>query len=171
MGPRAALIECADLQDAIALQAVLASTDLPGLVDCAAGAETVVVRAATKAALRDAVRAALAAPRGTAGTGDARTVTIDVVYDGEDLAAVGELTGLGVEGVVRAHTEQEWTAAFAGFAPGFFYCVGEGELDVPRRESPRTAVPAGSVALAGRFSAAFESAELWPRTAPRLPPR
>jgi biotin-dependent carboxylase-like uncharacterized protein len=87
-------------------------------------------------------------------------VTIDVVYDGEDLEAVGELTGLGADGVVRFHTGQAWTAAFAGFAPGFFYCVGEDGPDVPRRGTPRTAVPAGSVALAGRFSAVY------PRSSP-----
>ncbi|MFI7494576.1 5-oxoprolinase/urea amidolyase family protein [Kocuria sp. M4R2S49] len=160
LGPRAALVECADLRDAVAVHARLAGADLPGLVDCVAGAETVVVRASTTTALRDIVRAARAAPRGSAGTGEARTVTIDVVYDGEDLAAVGELTGLGADGVVRAHSGQAWTAAFAGFAPGFFYCVGEEGLDVPRRDTPRTAVPAGSVALAGRFSAVY------PRSSP-----
>ena len=157
LGPRAALVECAGLHDAVALHARLAASGLPGLVDCVAGAETVVVRASTTAALRRIVAAALAAPRGGAGGGDARTVTIDVVYDGEDLAAVGELTGLGADGVVRAHAEQQWTAAFAGFAPGFLYCAGDpdGDLDVPRRDAPRTAVPAGSVALAGRFSAVY----------------
>lgn len=155
LGPRAALVGCADLHDAVALHARLSAAGLPGLVDCVAGARTVVVRARTSAALRDIVRAALVAPRGGAGTGEARTVTIDVVYGGEDLEAVGELTGLGADGVVRAHSGQEWTAAFAGFAPGFFYCVAEDGPDVPRRETPRTAVPAGSVALAGRFSAVY----------------
>ncbi|MEX5237241.1 5-oxoprolinase/urea amidolyase family protein [Kocuria arenosa] len=160
LGPRAALVECADLHDAVAVHARLAAADLPGLVDCVAGAETVVVRASTTAALRDILRTARAVPRGRAGAGGNRTVTIDVVYDGEDLATVGELTGLGADGVVRAHSEQAWTAAFAGFAPGFFYCAGEDGLDVPRRDTPRTAVPAGSVALAGRFSAVY------PRSSP-----
>ena len=67
-----------------------------------------------------------------------------------------KLTGLGVDGVVAAHTGQVWTVAFAGFAPGFGYMVGENEaLTVPRRSSPRTAVPAGSVALAGSYSAVY----------------
>ncbi|MFI7585303.1 5-oxoprolinase/urea amidolyase family protein [Kocuria sp. M1N1S27] len=160
LGPRAALVECADLHDAVAVHARLTAADLPGLVDCVAGAETVVVRASTTAALREILRAARAAPRGSAGAGEARTVTVDVVYDGEDLGTVGGLTGLGADGVVRAHSGQSWTAAFAGFAPGFFYCVGEDGLDVPRRDTPRTAVPAGSVALAGRFSAVY------PRSSP-----
>ncbi|WP_331779875.1 5-oxoprolinase/urea amidolyase family protein [Kocuria flava] len=156
MGPRAALLECAGLHDAVALRAALAGAGLPGLVDCAAGAETVVVRASSPAALRRIVAAARAVAPGAEASAEPRTVDVDVVYDGEDLEAVGERTGLGAEGVVRAHSGQEWTAAFAGFAPGFFYCLGEaGTLDVPRRESPRTAVPAGAVALAGRFSAVY----------------
>ncbi|TWH01632.1 allophanate hydrolase subunit 1 [Nocardioides sp. J9] len=51
-------------------------------------------------------------------------VTIPVVYDGPDLAEVGELTGLGEDGVVAAHTGTPWTVAFGGFAPGFAYLVG-----------------------------------------------
>jgi biotin-dependent carboxylase-like uncharacterized protein len=58
--------------------------------------------------------------------------------------------------VVAAHTGQIWTVAFGGFAPGFGYMVGENQvLEVPRRSSPRTAVPAGSVALAGNYSAVY----------------
>ncbi|NUP60182.1 MAG: 5-oxoprolinase/urea amidolyase family protein, partial [Pseudarthrobacter sp.] len=81
---------------------------------------------------------------------------IEVVYDGEDLADVAAHTGLSTEGVVAAHAGQLWTAAFGGFAPGFAYLVGENEvLNVPRRSTPRTAVPAGSVAIAGNFSAVY----------------
>ena len=87
---------------------------------------------------------------------DGELVLIDTVYDGEDLAEVGQLTGLGPDGVIAAHTGQIWTVAFAGFAPGFGYMVGENQdLEVPRRSSPRTAVPAGSVALAGNYSAVY----------------
>ena len=58
--------------------------------------------------------------------------------------------------MVDAHTGTAWTAAFGGFAPGFAYLSAPGEpLDVPRRDTPRTAVPAGSVALAGTFSAVY----------------
>ena len=61
-----------------------------------------------------------------------------------------------MEGVIAAHSGQIWTVAFAGFAPGFGYMVGENQaLEVPRRSSPRTAVPAGSVALAGNYSAVY----------------
>ena len=89
------------------------------------------------------------------------TVTIEVVYDGEDLAEVAGLTGLSTAKVVAAHTDQTWTVAFGGFAPGFGYLVGtDTRLHVPRRSSPRTSVPAGSVGLAGEFSG------IYPRSSP-----
>lgn len=83
-------------------------------------------------------------------------VVVQVRYDGPDLVEVGDLTGLGVDGVIAAHTGQVWTVAFCGFSPGFGYLVGEDErLHVPRRPTPRTRVPAGSVALAGQFSGVY----------------
>jgi KipI family sensor histidine kinase inhibitor len=58
--------------------------------------------------------------------------------------------------VVRRHTGQAWTVAFCGFAPGFGYLISEeGGWDLPRREAPRTRVPAGSVALAGEFTGVY----------------
>jgi hypothetical protein len=49
--------------------------------------------------------------------------------------------------------------AFVGFAPGFAYLSGGHEsLDVPRRATPRTRIPAGAVALAGRFSGVYPQA-------------
>jgi KipI family sensor histidine kinase inhibitor len=87
---------------------------------------------------------------------EGRLVTIDTVYDGEDLAEVGTLTGLGPDGVVAAHTGQVWTVAFGGFAPGFGYLIGgDPRLEVPRRDSARRAVPAGAVGLAGEFSGVY----------------
>lgn len=83
-------------------------------------------------------------------------VTIDVHYDGPDLAEVAELTGLSPSEVIAAHTGTPWRVAFAGFAPGFAYLVGGDErLRVPRRATPRTAVPPGSVGLAGEFSGVY----------------
>jgi KipI family sensor histidine kinase inhibitor len=84
-----------------------------------------------------------------------------VVYDGPDLADVASHTGLSEEAIVSAHTGTPWTVAFGGFAPGFAYLVGGDErLAVPRRDSPRTSVPAGSVGLAGEYSGVY------PRSSP-----
>jgi len=58
--------------------------------------------------------------------------------------------------VVNRHLAADWQVAFSGFAPGFGYTVSSDPLfDVPRRSSPRTRVPAGSVALAGQFTGVY----------------
>ncbi len=88
-------------------------------------------------------------------------LVVPVVYDGPDLDAVAEATGMTAAQIVTAHTGTEWTVAFTGFAPGFGYLIGgDPRLDVPRRPTPRTRVPAGSVGLAGTFSGVY------PRTSP-----
>ena len=61
--------------------------------------------------------------------------------------------------VVATHTGTELVVAFCGFAPGFPYCTGLPErLAVPRLDSPRTRVPAGSVGLAGPFTGVYPTA-------------
>ncbi|MFI9003491.1 allophanate hydrolase subunit 1 [Streptomyces sp. NPDC053541] len=91
----------------------------------------------------------------------ARSVVLPVRYDGPDLAEVAALWGVSVEAAVRIHTETAFRVAFCGFAPGFGYLTGLGErYGVPRRATPRTAVPAGSVALAGPYTGVY------PRSSP-----
>jgi KipI family sensor histidine kinase inhibitor len=86
----------------------------------------------------------------------ARDVEIPTVYDGEDLAAVADLLGWSAEELVRRHTTVGWTVGFVGFAPGFAYLVSDDEaLVVPRRATPRTRVPPGSVAMAGPYSGVY----------------
>lgn len=156
VGTRAVLAELSGTQDVLALQALLLEHPLPGQLDVLAAAETVLVTADSPAAARRIAARLLQLDLTAPVQRDGELVLIDTVYDGEDLAEVGELTGLGTEGVIAAHTGQTWTVAFAGFAPGFGYMVGENQdLEVPRRSSPRTAVPAGSVALAGNYSAVY----------------
>jgi KipI family sensor histidine kinase inhibitor len=90
---------------------------------------------------------------------DHDVVEIRVSYDGPDLDEVAERTGLSPEQVVAAHTGRLWLVGFAGFAPGFAYLVdGDPRLNVPRRTTPRTRVPAGSVGLAGEFSGVYPRA-------------
>ena len=156
VGTTAVLAELAGLHDVLALQAVLLEHPLPGQVDVLAAAETVLVKADSPQSARRIAARLPELDLAVQGQAEGKLVQIDTVYDGEDLAEVGRLTGLGVEGVVAAHTGQVWTVAFGGFAPGFGYMVGEDQrLEVPRRSSPRTAVPAGSVALAGNYSAVY----------------
>ncbi|MFT3861811.1 5-oxoprolinase/urea amidolyase family protein [Micropruina sp.] len=153
----------------------LLAEPLPGQQELTAGAASVAVRFRTAAQAEDA-RAHLAAlPFDAGAVPDGPLLSIDTVYDGEDLAEVARLTGLDIAAVIGAHSEQEWRVAFVGFAPGFAYLKGQDErLQVPRRSTPRVRIPAGSVALAGPFSAVYPrsspggwqlightSAELW----------
>lgn len=77
-------------------------------------------------------------------------VIIPTRYDGPDLAQVATATGLSEAEVIRRHAEPEYRVYLLGFAPGFAYL---GDIDpmlvIPRRDTPRTRVPAGSVAIAG----------------------
>lgn len=163
-GERAVLVELADLDAALALYRAL-DADRPGdTEDLVLGARTVLVSVTQPGSLPDvvtAIHATLARTITAGGWDTAREVTIDVCYDGPDLAQVAALTGLDTEAVIAAHTGTPWHVAFGGFAPGFAYLVGgDPRLDVPRRTEPRTSVPAGSVGLAGAFSG------IYPRRSP-----
>ena len=71
---------------------------------------------------------------------------------------MAEAWGTDTAEVVRRHQDIEFVAAFCGFAPGFAYLTGlPDDLAVPRRVTPRTTVPAGSVALAGRWCGVYPS--------------
>ncbi|MCK2217742.1 allophanate hydrolase subunit 1 [Actinomadura sp. ATCC 31491] len=89
----------------------------------------------------------------------APVVTIPVVYDGADLEPVAELAGCGVDEVIARHAGRELVVGWLGFAPGFAYLTGlDPVLRVPRLDTPRTSVPAGSVAVAGPYSAVYPTA-------------
>lgn len=86
----------------------------------------------------------------------ARSIEIPTRYDGPDLEDVARLSGLSVREVVEAHTSREHTAYFLGFMPGFAYCGGlDPRIVAPRLRSPRTRVPAGSVAVADGQTAVY----------------
>ncbi len=83
-------------------------------------------------------------------------VEVPTTYDGEDLDDVARLWEMTRDEVVGTHTSTELVVAFCGFAPGFAYCTGLPEhLAVPRLDSPRSRVPAGSVGLAGPFTGVY----------------
>ncbi len=85
-----------------------------------------------------------------------RTHLLPVRYDGPDLLEVASRTGLSPEDVVRRHVAREYRVYLLGFAPGFAY-LGDLDpaLELPRRPSPRTRVPPGSVAIAGLQTAVY----------------
>ena len=168
-GEHAVLVEVGGLDEVLAFayavrEAVAAAAagfaDVVEIVPAATTVLVVVRDEAPVALLRQAL-AALPVAAGGAGPESDQLVEILVHYDGPDLAEVARLTGLDVRDVITAHTRSEWRVAFCGFAPGFAYLSwGDSQLAVPRRREPRTSVPAGSVALAGEFSA------IYPRSSP-----
>jgi KipI family sensor histidine kinase inhibitor len=158
-GDRALLVEVADPAAVAGLRAALERAPLPGQQELVPAARTVLV--VLDRPPSDADRAALRRLRAEPGAGvrDGELVEIPVVFDGPDLDDVAELTGRPVRALVAALTGAELTVAFGGFAPGFGYLTGlPAELHVPRRATPRTRVPAGSVGLAGPYAGVYPTA-------------
>jgi KipI family sensor histidine kinase inhibitor len=155
-GDRALLIELPGLAEVAAVRAALERDPLPGQLDLVPAARTVLVHLDRPPAQTDAAalrRLPIAQPGAAEDAGD---LELPVVFDGPDLAEVGALTGRSVDALVEALLAVEFTVAFGGFAPGFGYLTGlPEELHVPRRATPRTRVPAGSVGLAGPFAGAY----------------
>ena len=89
---------------------------------------------------------------GSANT-ETRLVTIPVCYGGEygpDLAFVAQHNGLSEAEVIQIHTSTPYLVYMLGFTPGFPYLGGMSDkIATPRLKQPRTAIPAGSVGIAG----------------------
>jgi allophanate hydrolase subunit 1 len=114
------------------------------------------------------------------GSSSAGSVAIPVIYDGPDLERVAQTLGLGVEALIALHHGMMFRVAFMGFAPGFPYLIadvldadvldadvlGDGGskaaqlLALARMATPRTEVPAGSVAVAAGYCG------IYPRSSP-----
>jgi inhibitor of KinA len=82
-----------------------------------------------------------------------KQIIIPVCYgdeDGPDLAWLAGHHGISPSNVVKLHSKSIYRVGMMGFTPGFAYLMGlDPNLATPRRESPRTHVPAGSVGIAG----------------------
>jgi KipI family sensor histidine kinase inhibitor len=176
-GERGVLVEVKDLDTVLSLNELVTGLVNQGhgawhrVLDVVPAARTLLVTTSSESALAtlrvdlaallraQAIQGGLAIREGR-GPGSV-TIEIPVHYDGPDLEDVSELTGLTVGEVIAAHTGRPWRVAFGGFAPGFAYLAeGDPRLNVPRRSTPRTVVPAGAVGLAGPFSG------IYPRPSP-----
>jgi KipI family sensor histidine kinase inhibitor len=105
---------------------------------------------------------ALVAAAGSTESTDEATlplVELHVRYGGEngpDLRSVAERTGLDEQAVVDLHAGTVYRVFLLGFVPGFAYLGTLPQaLSLPRRSEPRTRVPPGSVAIAGRQTAVY----------------
>lgn len=161
VGERGLLVELADGEEVGALHAELlrrrAEGRLPPVAEIVPAARTVLLDGvADPGGLAMELAGWEPAPPVAEGTG---TVEVPVRYDGPDLAEVAALWGVPVEEVPAIHSAAEFRVAFCGFAPGFGYLTGlPARYAVPRRATPRTAVPAGSVGLAGPYTGVYPRA-------------
>ncbi|MFD9338990.1 allophanate hydrolase subunit 1 [Streptomyces sp. NPDC060028] len=163
VGAEALLLEVDSAAEVAALHAELLrrrdAGELGGVGDIVPAARTVLLDGiADPRALASRIARWEVAPLAAA---EGPLITVPVRYDGPDLAEVARLWGVAegeVPGIVGG---TGFRVAFCGFAPGFGYLTGlPRHLHLPRRATPRTAVPAGSLALAGEY------AGVYPRSSP-----
>ena len=156
VNPTTLLVELADLEATLALFDSLARKPVEGIEEVIPAARTLMLRFDPETSPSDIAAELASRDLSARDSGRTRTVEIPVVYDGADLAESAELLGITTEEVIRRHTEADYTVAFTGFAPGFAYLSApEAGLTVPRRQTPRTRIPAGAVGLAGAFSGVY----------------
>jgi len=159
-GEHAALVELEDLTEVLGLYATLRSDPPEGVTELVPAARTLLIGFERAVLTHDLVAAEVRGrPIGPPDDHDRDELRIEVTYDGEDLDEVASIAGLPAREVVDRHTAAAYTSAFCGFAPGFAYLVGlDRSLWVPRRDSPRTRVPPGAVAIADEFAAVYPRA-------------
>jgi inhibitor of KinA len=160
-GDRALLVEYGDGIDPVINEKVRAMTALLKK-NLPAGVEAVVPAyrslsllydplATTPANLTEILHTLEADPH-TAEMAEEKIVPIPVCYGGgfgPDIGAVAEHTGLQEEEIVSIHTSVDYRIYMIGFTPGFCYLGGlDHRLQTPRRKTPRTDLPAGSVGVA-----------------------
>jgi KipI family sensor histidine kinase inhibitor len=163
MGEHALLIELESAQDVEALHAELLrrrdAGTLPAVRDIVPAARTVLLDGIERP--RDFAAQVVRWTVRPLAAEDGPEVRVPVRYDGPDLAEVASLWGVAPAEVPDIVSHTPFRVAFCGFAPGFGYLTGlPARFHLPRRSTPRTAVPAGSLALAGEF------AGVYPRSSP-----
>jgi KipI family sensor histidine kinase inhibitor len=163
MGDRSILVELGDTispdvnRRVQQLMLQLRQAPLPGVREIAPGYRSLLVvydpLTTAPAELKERIAEAAAQP-GIAGLPQAKRLTVPVFYGGNygpDLEAVAGHLGISTDEVIRLHTETIYRVYMIGFTPGYPY-MGElpAALAVPRRSTPRTRVPKGSVGIAQR---------------------
>jgi len=160
-GDRALLVEYGDGIDPVVNEKVRAVTALLKK-NLPAGVEAVVPAYRSLSILYDPLTTnparlaeilhALEADSQAAGIAEAKVVPIPVCYGGgfgPDIGVVTEHTGLREDEIVAIHASVDYPIYMIGFTPGFCYLGGlDRRLQTPRRKTPRTNLPVGSVGVA-----------------------
>ncbi len=142
-----------------ALAAAVREASASEIEDLVPGARSLLVRLRPGTEPSVEVLAALGEARESTAAESRAVVEISVRYDGPDLREVARESGLDEEEVVRRHAGTTYRVGFIGFSPGFAYLLGlPPELAVPRLETPRTRIPAGSVGIGGSYTGIYPRA-------------
>jgi KipI family sensor histidine kinase inhibitor len=163
-GDGALVADVETVADAHALAAAIGgASGRPGVEDVVVGYRSVTVVAEPTTYDLSALAHELAHVPGVApGVAPAphRRVEVPVCLDGPDLDEVAALASMSTDAVVAALLGAVLTVAFVGFLPGFAYLDGlpDALAAVPRRATPRTSVPAGSLSLGGGFAGIYPQA-------------
>lgn len=148
-----------------ALDADLTTTPLPGLIECVPAYRSLTLHydplLLSPDEINNSVTERMAHLDERSAARHQRLHVIPVTYGGEfgpDLKAVAQQIGLTPEQVISEHSRMSYRVYMLGFSPGFPY-LGRtsARLDVARLSTPRTRVPAGSVAIAGRQTGIYPS--------------
>ena len=167
LGEAALLATCAETDMDAANRAALALADaiiragLPGVGAVVPAIDSVLVSfdplRVARAEIEDALRALATIPPGAESLG--RVIVIEARFGGEDGPDLAELaTGQGCDSdaIITALCARPYRVLMIGFAPGYPYIGPLPErLSVPRRATPRAAVPAGSVAIAAGMAGIY----------------
>jgi inhibitor of KinA len=140
-----------------ALASHLEQRRLAGVRDVVAAYHTVSIhfdpRQTERSHLQRELQLAAARAIGPLSEAESKPVEIRVAYggkDGPDLASVAAFAGCSEEEAIRMHTETVYRVYMLGFLPGFAHLAPvQPRIAMPRLDTPRLRVPAGSVGIAG----------------------
>jgi KipI family sensor histidine kinase inhibitor len=131
--------------------AAIRASGMPGLVDVVPAARTVLVLGSPELPA-SRLEAFEAVPRLATPASAPRRHEIRMTADGADLDEIASRSALSTDAFLEAFVQLDFTVGFLGFSPGFAYLYGLPKaFHLPRRGTPRAAVPPGSVALAGPY--------------------
>ena len=142
------------LSRALSAAAALECAKVPGVVEVTSSYQSVAIffdPTRVEHDMKEKINA-LVASTGARALGKTRKIAIPVCYEPEfalDFGRIEAETKLSADEIIELHSSAEYTVVCIGFMPGFPFLAGLSEkLRVPRLPSPRTKVPAGSVAIA-----------------------
>lgn len=131
---------------------------LEGILDCVPGYHSILIQFRPEVISSDSLINKIeqlnsisdVAPLGRNDKAEELTITVRYDLDGSyDLSYISKVLKLEKEKIIQLHTSSTYVVHFTGFLPGFIYLGGLDErLNIPRRATPRTSIPAGSVAIA-----------------------